>query len=253
MQPNFFTEHSPYLNHPLLTAERTSREVDFVLATMGLASDASILDVGCGFGRHSIELAQRGFSVTGFDPSAAMIAAAREAAKDAAVGVDFRVAGGVDFHAGKLFDAAICLFTTLGQISEGVEDNRELLAMIFQSLKQDGQLLIEVPDHDKFVTKLKPHDRFGDDVIYTDVVREFDSAENIVTERFTIVTPETTRNFLLRYRLFSATDLAILLRTAGFAMRGCWSDYKSNSVKAAGTMQIVHAVKMRNPDNVSDF
>lgn len=69
---NFFEDGSPFLAHPLLTAARTAAEVDFIAAELALAAGARLLDVGCGFGRHSIELARRGYAVTGIDPSASL-------------------------------------------------------------------------------------------------------------------------------------------------------------------------------------
>ena len=65
----FFSDGSPYLSHPLLTAERTAAEVDEIERLVGSVS-GRVLDVGCGFGRHSIELASRNADVTGIDPSA---------------------------------------------------------------------------------------------------------------------------------------------------------------------------------------
>ena len=80
--PNFFSPGSPYLDHPLLTPERTAAEIDFVLAQTALPPGARLLDVGCGPGRHSLELARRGYQVMGIDPSGAMIAAAKRTAKE---------------------------------------------------------------------------------------------------------------------------------------------------------------------------
>ncbi len=82
--PNFFTDNSPFLKHPLLTDVRTAHEIEFVMAQMGLSAGAKVLDVGCGCGRHSVALAQRGLAVVGIGPAAAMIAAAQEGAADAA-------------------------------------------------------------------------------------------------------------------------------------------------------------------------
>ena len=134
-RPNFFEVGSPFLKHPLLTAERTSAEIDFILAQLALPDGARVLDVGCGFGRHSIELARRGFAVTGIDPSAAMIDAARE--RDEGDLVNFEVISAEKYTTSDPFDAVICLFTTLGQIT-GESDNVELLLSIGDALKPDG-------------------------------------------------------------------------------------------------------------------
>lgn len=47
--------------------EDTTRQVDFLVKTLGLSGGERILDLACGFGRHSLELARRGFSVIGVD------------------------------------------------------------------------------------------------------------------------------------------------------------------------------------------
>jgi len=47
--------------------ERTEEQVDLVTSVMGLEPPSIIADIGCGLGRHSIELAKRGFTVQGFD------------------------------------------------------------------------------------------------------------------------------------------------------------------------------------------
>jgi 2-polyprenyl-3-methyl-5-hydroxy-6-metoxy-1,4-benzoquinol methylase len=56
----------------------TLQEVAFIEAELGTNKRARILDVGCGTGRHAIELARHGYSVTGIDLSASQLARARE-------------------------------------------------------------------------------------------------------------------------------------------------------------------------------
>ncbi|HFQ94718.1 MAG TPA: class I SAM-dependent methyltransferase, partial [Anaerolineae bacterium] len=163
---NFFEEGSPFLNHPLLTAERTAVETNFLESQLRLPPGARILDVGCGFGRHSIELARRGYTVTGIDPAAAMIAAAQERAKEAAVSVDFRQARGEEFTTAVPFDAAICLFTSLGQMGPD-GDNSALVSRVYDALKPGGLFVVEVPQRDTAVTQLRPSDKFGDGERYT--------------------------------------------------------------------------------------
>ena len=65
----FFDAHAPIYEQNEFT-KNTVREVDFLLEELELPPGASILDVGCGTGRHSIELAKRGYTLTGVDLSA---------------------------------------------------------------------------------------------------------------------------------------------------------------------------------------
>lgn len=225
MAPNFFGEQSPYLNHPLLTEERTSSEVDHLVRLLGLKPGATVLDLGCGFGRHTVELARRGHSVTAVDPSATMIAAAKAAAAaadptpDGELGIEFVVANAQDLalpNSG--FDAAICLFTTLGQIDATGEDNRAMLGSVRPALKPGGRLVVEVPQRGPAVDALVERDVFEHRDGKTEISRRFDADTSRVIEQFLIHDGSgPPRRFDLEYRLFSAEELHDLLLDAGFA------------------------------------
>jgi len=75
----FFDAHAPFYDQNEFT-RNTGREIDFLLEELLLPHGASILDVGCGTGRHAIEFAKRGFAVTGLDLSSSMLAKATEKA-----------------------------------------------------------------------------------------------------------------------------------------------------------------------------
>jgi 2-polyprenyl-3-methyl-5-hydroxy-6-metoxy-1,4-benzoquinol methylase len=221
---DFFEEGSPFLNHPLLTAERTAVETNFIVAQLQLPAGARILDVGCAFGRHSIALAQRGYTVTGIDPAAAMIAAAREQAKEAGVSVDFRQARGEQFTTDTPFDAAICLFTSLGQMGPD-GDNSGLVSRVYDALKPGGRFVVEVPQRNTAVAQLRPSDKFGEGERYAAVTRQYNPADQTVTETFRLIAPEETRTYTLRYRLYSRAALETLLTQSGFTIQAAYSDY----------------------------
>ena len=54
---------------PFMRADQTLREVEFISDALRLGAGAEILDIACGYGRHAIELVQRGYNVTGLDLS----------------------------------------------------------------------------------------------------------------------------------------------------------------------------------------
>ena len=224
IQPNFFDSGSPFLQHPLLTLERTTQEVDFILETIAIPKGGRVLDVGCGFGRHSIEFAKRGFVVTGIDPAEAMILAAKQRAEEAGVVVDFEQVGAESFVAKDVFDTAVCLFTTLGQIS-ATGENLGLVERVYAGLRSGGYFVVEVPQRDTAVSQLKPSDKFGTEERYTAVRRQYDPAQQVVTESFDLVSPEKTERYLLQYRLFSREEVVGLLENAGFTVTAMFANY----------------------------
>ena len=213
---DFFSHGSPFLRHPLLTEERTRQEIDFLVDALPLPPGARVLDVGCGFGRHSVELARRGHHVLGIDPAAAMIEAAEQRASEAGLQAEFQQVAAEDYAPPHPFDAAICLFTTLGQVApSSSDDNRGLLATVAASLRNGGRFALELPQKQPTLDALKPADRFGSDTSYAQVDRSYDVHTGIVTEQFLIVSPQESRTYNLRYRLFTEQDVERLVAAAG--------------------------------------
>ena len=240
---NFFAEGSPFLSHPLLTVERTKAEIDFVTSVMDLPMGARVLDVGCGFGRHSVELARRGFDVLGIDPSAAMIAAAQARAEETAVSLQFQQAYAEQFVTDQLFDAAIALFTTLGQISMQGE-NSGLVRRVFDALKPGGWFVVEVPQRETAVTNLKTQEQYGAGERYTAVTRQFDAATQTINEQFRLVSPDETKTYSLRYRLYNCVELTALLEQTGFVVHGAYGNYEGEALADDHPIMIIVAQKV---------
>jgi SAM-dependent methyltransferase len=238
---NFFSEGSPYLQHPLLTPERAVREVDFLLQQMRLAPAARILDVGCGFGRHTIELAKRGFRMTALDPSPAMISAARERAAAASVTPDFHQVRAEDFRTSLSFDAAICLFTTLGQVTAEGQGGLDLLTGVHEALAMGAPFAVEVPQREPTLNRLKTTDKFGNGQSYTKVSRHFNPQDKLLDERFEVISPQKSKIYHLHYRLFSHGELKAMLRAAGFAVRASFGNYSGKPLRQDDATMLVIA------------
>lgn len=242
MEANFFEPGSPFLKHPLLTPERTAGEVDFILSVLPLESGERILDIGCGFGRHSNELARRGFDVLGIDPSPAMIAAARENSASAGFAPEFRQQRGEDLQAVNEFKVVLCLFTTLGQVS-GQGDNLALLENAYRALEPGGWFMLEIPQRGWAVDNLKPSERIGEGDRYALVARRYDSEWDLVSEEFTIVSPDGQQSYLLQYRLFSQAEINHYLEQAGYVEITFYDGYADTPLGAHSPTMVVRARK----------
>src|SRR5262249_13089509 len=74
---------------PFMRADQTLREVEFISDALRVAPGAEILDIACGYGRHAIELVQRGYNVTGLDLSLPLLLRAADESKRRSLSVNF--------------------------------------------------------------------------------------------------------------------------------------------------------------------
>ena len=119
----------------------TTGEVDFIEKEINFNNEAHILDIGCGTGRHSLELARRGYNVTGIDLSPDMIRKARALAVKENLTIDLQVRDARDFNFEGSFDLAIMLCEGAFPLMETDEMNFSILQNACSSLKQDGKLI----------------------------------------------------------------------------------------------------------------
>jgi D-alanine-D-alanine ligase len=126
--------------------ENTAQEVDWVVRAAGLAPGHRILDLACGQGRHTLELAARGFTaLAGRDQSDYLIGVARRRARAAGHAVDFAVA---DMRTlakpAHPYDAVLLLGNSFGYA--GAEDDRAALRCVREQLAPGGTVLLDLTD-----------------------------------------------------------------------------------------------------------
>ncbi len=119
----------------------TLGECDFIEQELRHNKNVRILDVGCGTGRHSIELTKRGYSVTGVDLSENQIKKAREKAQEAGVTIDFQIQDARNLSFDGEFDLAIMLCEGGFSLMETDEMNFEILKNATKALKGKGKLI----------------------------------------------------------------------------------------------------------------
>lgn len=119
----------------------TIGEVDFIETEIGFDKAKVILDIGCGTGRHAIELAKRGYRVTGIDLSQSQLRKARDKAKHEQVKVDFIQKDARDISFRNSFDVVIMLCEGAFSLMETDEMNYRILQNAERSLKKGGKLI----------------------------------------------------------------------------------------------------------------
>jgi SAM-dependent methyltransferase len=195
----------------------------------GVPDGGDVLDVPCGFGRHSIPLAAAGYRVVGVDRSAALLDEAR------------RRAGGrrwpklhvADYRelpfADDRFDAALNLFTSLGYL--GDEEDTRALAEIGRVLRPDGRLVIETMHRDRLVRGFREHDwqLLGEGRLLLER-RTFDPAAGVAQTTQTLIgTGGDRESRTFSIRVYTATELVAMLAAAGFSEARCYGDFEGGA------------------------
>ena len=195
--------------------EAAPQEVDQLVELLNLQPGARVLDLCCGIGRHSLELARRGYEVTGFDRTASYLEQARSRAETENLGVDFILGDARKFCALEEFDAVINMYTAFGYFEEPSDDRRVLLNA-YASLKRGGKLLIELMSKEVLARIFQPRDWHECDgrifLRETEVTQDWSWIKN----RWMLFEDGQQKEFTFGHRVYSAVELMGLLRRCGF-------------------------------------
>lgn len=213
-----------HMTADVTSAERTERELTFMLRQLDLQPGANILDVGCNRGRHSIALATMGYRVTGVDPEAEALEVAASAAAQARVDVRF-IHGDMAQVELADFDGALCVGTGIGFHDSDEADQRQLDA-ICRALKPGGRFGIEATwllgqHYDSGMRRT--WERVGDTLVVDEGI--FDPLTCRAHHITDYITPDGVHRREERYRVYAPPEMTRMLRTAGFVIDAVYGDY----------------------------
>jgi D-alanine-D-alanine ligase len=199
----------------------TADEVGLLIRSVGLERNDRILDLCCGQGRHSLELAQRGFPhVTGLDRSRYLIRLARKRAKQRNLRVSFHEGDARRFRLGDGEFHCVCILGNSFGYFERPEDDLAVLEAVKRALASGGSLVMDLMDGDWMRRHFEPRSWEWVDQNHF-VCRERDLAEDDdrLISREVIVHAErgVIADQFYAERLYSRERLEALLSGAGFA------------------------------------
>ena len=196
--------------------EQTRTEVDRLVALLRLEPGAHLLDLCCGIGRHSLEFARRGFTVTGVDRTAAYLEQARAAASREQLQVELVQADMREFTRPDSFDGAINVFTSFGYFEDPAEDLK-VARNISESLRTGARFVVDINGKEVLAAKFRERDwnRRADGTIVIEERRVLEGWSRIESRWIHIRGTERHESTVV-VRPYSGVELSAMLREAGF-------------------------------------
>ena len=214
-----------YLTVAAARDERAAAEVDFVARQLELDPPALILDLGCGHGRHSIELAARGYHVTGFDISEPSLELARSRAAERGVDVEFVQGDMRELDYDGEFDGVVNLFTAFAYFADEADD-RSVLERVARALRPGGVFLIDFVSLFVLARGFRPRwwEELDDGRLMLEE-RTYDFLSGRTNVTWTFIAPDGTKSERRHsVRIYTVPELRAMLEAAGLEVDRLWGD-----------------------------
>jgi SAM-dependent methyltransferase len=215
----FSHEYLAFDDHP-----DTALEIEFLLSALALPPHSRLLDLGCGYGRHAIPLSLNELHVIGLDRSPELL---QKAASNTDIDpTQLSLVRGDVRHLPFLdpFDAVISLFSSFGYFDDENE-NFQVLQNVSNALTPDGLFFIETANRDFILAHNPPVQIFRPGNMMVIEERSFDSLTSQSRVDVTVIQQgrETRLHHIIR--LYTATELDLLLASVGLETLGVWGDF----------------------------
>jgi len=233
---------SDYLNvyGHTFTEERAEKESSFVASALELKPGASVLDLCCGQGRHSVQLAKRGLKVTGLDLNPDYVKLARQAAQAAQVEIDTIAADMREIPFENKFDAIVNMYSSFGYLESEAEDLK-VLESATKALKGGGRVLLDMLNREWAIDNYVQNDWHtgADGTLYVER-RDLDLATSRMHVHFIVIDKNGGRRESIGHniRLYTLTEMTRLLERVGVGVTAVFGGF-DGEVYGIGTRRMI--------------
>jgi ubiquinone/menaquinone biosynthesis C-methylase UbiE len=218
------------------------QEVHKMISWLNLHKGATVLDLCCGMGRHSLALAEAGYEVTGVDLSKVLL---REAQKnDTEKQIKFIKADMRNLPITKQFDAIVNLFSSFGYF-ETDEEHLQVLQEIKRLLIPGGKFIIDFLNPAYTMANLVSESQRVDEgqliqekrSIEQGYVKKQITITDINYEGLHVKQPE--RHYLERIRLYSSEDFKSLLSKVDLTLENIYGGYNGEPYNVDSSKRMI--------------
>lgn len=228
--------------------EDTGRQVDFIVKELDLRGGEKILDLACGFGRHSLELARRGFSVVGVDITPEYIEYAANAAESENLNARFICADIRETDFRGEFDAVLNMADGAVGYLENDEENLKIFKVVSEALKRGGRHFMDVMNGD-YADAHFPCNLWDDGEKGLTLSRFEWNAETRIL--LYAQSDHAYGNALSRpvmeegnpIRLYSLGEIKSIFSELGMEVKNAWADFDGKPSSANDIQMMVYSIK----------
>lgn len=213
--------------------------INLIQRTLNVSTNSNVLDIACGSGRHSIELARRGFEVTGFDLSEYLI---REAKKNLSESPErnlrakFLIKDMRNFDFTNSFDLAVNIFTSFGYF-ETDRENYKVIENVSKSIKRGGYFIFDFLNKKHLEKNLIPYSRkkYGS----INVIMKRKIRNGFVTKEIVLRKGKSEKIFSEILRLYSPDEFKNMFESYGLKIIKTFGDYFGNAFNENKSQRLV--------------
>jgi len=220
---SFFDGYYKEIWRHIFPEKTTLAEVDFMISDGKLLPGNSVLDIMCGYGRHSLELARMGLKVTAVDNLPDYINEIKEKATAENLSIECVCADVLDMQIDKQYDAALCMGNSLQFFNE--EETIRLLSNISAHLKPGGKFFINTWSIAEIAMKNfkdKSWSRFGELLFLTENKLLFHPTRIEVSSTIIVDSGDREEKTAIDF-IYGISELETLLNKTGFELKEIYS------------------------------
>ncbi|MBD3384352.1 methyltransferase domain-containing protein [candidate division KSB1 bacterium] len=215
------------------------KHIDLFEEIIPVRRGMTILDLGCGFGRHTLELSRRHYRAVGLDLSDYLLKHAMEQSKTENSLVRFVLADMRAIPFIGCFDAILNIFTSFGYFDTD-EENFQVIRQAFNALNEKGWLFFDYMNTERVLSELEPKSETNRNGMHIIQERAYKPDTKRIEKTITVSDKLGLRSYRESVRAYSRRELYHFFEQAGFSCKYELGDYKGRpfDVKSARLVMI---------------
>lgn len=217
--------------------------INLLQRSISVNTKSRVLDIACGSGRHSLELARRGFEVTGFDLSEFLIKEAKKGLKESVekdLKVKFLIKDMRDFNFKGSFDIAVNIFTSFGYFDNDKE-NFQVIKNVSDSLKKGGYFVFDFINKNYLVKNIVPYSLSRNGKFTIKQKRRIEN--DFVIKEISIKKGKELLEFNEILRLYSLNEFKKVFESYNLRIQNLYGDYSGNKFNLNKSQRLIIIAK----------